>query len=67
MELFSVYTGLPDGCSVEKVLVQDDGLNPVETQRFRSLEEARSTLARRGLTRVPRGKDDEPRLVETWL
>jgi hypothetical protein len=57
----------PVSCTVRRVLVADDGLSTAEWQVFRSLLEARSALARRGLIRVPRGASDEPALVETWL
>ena len=64
--------GIPDpaqpvSCTVRRVLVADDGLSTAEWQVFRSLLEARSGLARRGLILVPRGASDEPALVETWL
>jgi hypothetical protein len=70
VQLFSVYeraANHPDCCAVRRVLVADDGLAPAGWQLFRSLQEARAALARRGLTRVPRGEQDEPGLVETWL
>ncbi len=70
MELWSVYDRPPDHprhCAVRKVLVRDDGLRPADLHLFDSVIEARSALARRGLTRVPRGEHDEPALVETWL
>jgi hypothetical protein len=70
VELFSVYEragNQPDRCAVRRVLVADEGLAPVEWELFRSLQEARAALARRGLLRVPRGEQDEPGLLETWL
>jgi hypothetical protein len=70
VELFTVYerpANAPASCAVRRVLVADDGLSPAEWQLFRSLQEARAALARRGLIRVPRGEHDEPGLVETWL
>lgn len=70
MELWAVYVQPdehPGQCAVRKVLVEDDGLSPADTQLFRSVVEARSAMARRGLIRVPRGDDDEPALLETWL
>ena len=70
MELWSVYdhpADHPDCCAVRKILIEDDGLSPAEWQRFRTLQDARAALARRGLIRVPRGEQDEPALVETWL
>ena len=70
MELWSVYdrpADHPRHCAVRKVLVEDDGLSPEDTQLFQSVLEARSALARRGLTRVPRAQQDEPALLETWL
>ena len=70
MEIWSVYhrpADHTDGCSVRKILVEDDGLLPAEWQLFQNLQEARAALARRGLIRVPRGTADDPALVETWL
>ena len=70
MELWTVYDRPPDHprhCAVRKVLVEDDGLNPDGWHLFGSIFEARSALARRGLTRVPRAAQDDPALVETWL
>ena len=70
MELFSVYrraAGEAERCAVQRVIVADDGLAPGDWEVFRSLQEARAALARRGLIRVPRGAQDEPALVETWL
>jgi hypothetical protein len=70
VELWSVYeqpVDHPDSCAVRKILVEDDGLSPGEWELFRSLQEARSVLARRGLIRVPRGPQDDPALVEFWL
>jgi len=52
---------------VRKVLVEDDGLKPSDSQLFRDVTEARSALARRGLIRVPRSSADDPSLLETWL
>jgi hypothetical protein len=52
---------------VRKVLVEDDGLHTDEEQLFRSVYEARSALARRGLLCVPRAENDDPELIETWL
>ena len=40
---------------------------PAEWQPFQNLQQARAALARRGLIRVPRGAEDDPALVETWL
>jgi hypothetical protein len=70
VELWSVYdhpADHPDGYAVRKILVEADGLLPAEWQLFRSLQEARAALARRGLIRVPRAEEDDPALVETWL
>lgn len=70
MELWTVYdrpSDHPRHCAVRKVLVRDDGLCPGDLHLFGDVLEARSALARRGLVRVPRGKEDEPSLVETWL
>ena len=70
MELWSVYDRPkehPRHCAVQKVLVEEEGLQPEDTQLFSSVQEARSALARRGLIRVPRAEQDEPSLVETWL
>jgi hypothetical protein len=70
VELWSVYhrpADHPDCCAVRKILVEDDGLRPGEWQAFRSLQDARMVLARRGLIRVPRAAEDDPALVETWL
>ena len=70
MQLWTVYDGAadhPSHCAVRKILVEDDGLRPAEWELFPSLQEARSVLARRGLIRVPRGDQDDPALVETWL
>ena len=52
---------------MQRVIVADDGLAPGDWEVFRTLQEARAALARRGLIRVPRGAQDEPALVETWL
>ena len=70
MELWAVYDHPPEHprhCAVRKVLVEDDGLAAADTQLFQSVFEARSAMARRGLIRVPRGQEDEPALLETWL
>jgi hypothetical protein len=70
VQLWTVYDRAgdhPDHFAVRKILVEDDGLCPAEWELFPSLEEARSALARRGLIRVPRGDQDDPALLETWL
>ncbi|TMA26143.1 MAG: hypothetical protein E6J78_15110 [Deltaproteobacteria bacterium] len=70
MELWTVYDrprDFPQHCAVRKVLVEEDGLEPADWHLFRSLQEARAALARRGLIPVPRGVRDDPALVETWL
>jgi hypothetical protein len=70
VELWTVYDRAdhhPDRCAIRKILVEDDGLCPAEWELFPNLQEARSVLARRGLIRVPRGDEDDPALVETWL
>ena len=70
MELWSIYDrpkDHPRHCAVRKVLVEEEGLRPEDTQLFASVQEARSALARRGLIRVPRAEQDEPSLVETWV
>jgi hypothetical protein len=70
VELWSVYhhpAGHPDCCAVRKILVEDDGLCPDDWELFRTLQDARRVLARRGLIRVPRGDGDDPALVEIWL
>ena len=69
MELWTVHRLPADAsrCEVRKVLVEDDGLKPSDSQLFRDVTEARSALARRGLIRVPRSSADDPSLLETWL
>jgi len=70
VELWTVYDGAahhPGHCAVRKILVEDDGLRAVEWELFANVDAARSALARRGLIRVPRGDQDDPALVETWL
>jgi hypothetical protein len=68
MELWSVYhQPAGDHCSVRQLLVERDGLRCAGEQLFSSVIEARSSLARRGLVKVPRAPGDEPGLVETWL
>ena len=70
MEIWSVYdhpADHPRHCTVRKVLIEDDGLSAEDVELFQSVHEARSALARRGLTRVPRAQQDEPALLETWL
>jgi hypothetical protein len=68
MELWTVYRKpAAPACAVRKVLVEQDGLRCDGEQTFRSVWEARSVLARRGLVRVPRGPSDDPSLVETWV
>lgn len=70
VELFVVYDDAdsqPHRFAVEKTLVSNDGLRCEERMEFTYLEQVRSMLAQRGLTRVPRARDDEPRLLETWL
>jgi len=70
VEIWSVYdqpADHPDCCAVRKILVEDDGLRPAEWQRFRTIQEARAALVRRGLIRVPRAERDDPALVEVWV
>jgi hypothetical protein len=70
VEIWSVYerpADHPEGCAVQKILVEADGLLPAEWQFFRTLHEARAALARRGLIRVPRAQEDDPALLECWL
>lgn len=67
MELWTVYKRPASGCEVRKILVEDEGLVPADTQLFRNLGEARLALSRRGLIRVPRDPQDDPALLETWL
>jgi hypothetical protein len=70
VELFSLYERTSSAAgrwAVRRIVVADDGLRPGEWEEFQSLQEARGALARRGHTRVPRGAQDEPELLETWL
>jgi len=70
VELWTVYDhppDHPDAFVVRRILVGDEGLLPADSQVFHTVHEARSTLAERGLTRIPRGPGDDPALVETWL
>jgi hypothetical protein len=70
VELWTVYDrprDFPAHCAVRKVLVEEEGLEPADWHLFRSLNEARAALARRGLIAVPRDVRDDPALVETWV
>jgi len=70
MELWTVYDRPPEHpqkIAVRKVLVEEEGLCPADWQVFRSLDEARAALARRGLIAVPRSENDDPAIVEIWL
>ena len=70
MEFFALYAEPEDTAgrfAVERILVADDGLQAQARERFRTLIEARSVLARQGLVRVPRGPADAPALLETWV
>ena len=68
VELFAIHLlESPRHFAVRKLLAAEDGVRALEQLVFASLEAAQSWLAQRGLTRVPRGGQDEPTLVETWL
>jgi hypothetical protein len=68
VEIWSVYhQPVEPRCAVRKLLIGQDGLCCASEQLFETLIEARSSLARRGLVKVPRAPGDEPSLIETWL
>jgi len=56
----------PGHCAVRKMLVEDDGLRPAEWELSPAGRSAQRPRSPR-LDRVPRGDQDDPALVETWL
>lgn len=70
MELWTVHASASDPSrpwEVRRILVEAEGLRAADRRLYRDPIEARSELARRGLIKVPRGAEDEPSLLETWL
>lgn len=67
--MFTIYDhprDHPNSWVVRRWVVRRLACRPDEMRLAGSLEEARDLLPP-GVTRLPRGPDDDPRIVETWL
>jgi hypothetical protein len=66
--VFDHPTDYPSDFVARRSVVDKSGINVTnELLRYQDVDALRDKLAARGLTRLSRGPDDAPNIMETWL